>query len=252
MLHKFFAKTQFLGKKVVFLPQCHSTNEIAADLISSDRVIEGTTIITPNQTNGKGQRGNTWESTPNQNITFSTILKPTFISPTNQFHLHIITTLAIHSVLFDILGQNLKIKWPNDIYYNKNKLGGILIENSLRGSKIENVIVGIGINVNQIRFDTPQATSLKEITQKEFEPNELIEKILIQLELKYLKLKAEGIDILKKEYLRRLYLYNKERAFEATNRKFLGTITGVSNHGLLQITENQIVHEFNFKEVSFL
>ena len=159
-MHKFFAKTQFLGKKVVFLPECHSTNEEAQSLLN-DQLIEGTTIITTNQKKGKGQRGNVWESEPGQNATFSTILKPKFISPANQFLLHLISSLAIHDALFPILGKKMKIKWPNDIYYNDFKICGVLIENTIRGNRIEYAIIGIGININQTNFEHPNISSLK-------------------------------------------------------------------------------------------
>lgn len=250
-MHKFFAKTQFLGKKVLFLSQCHSTNDKAAELLKEKPQIEGTTIITQNQTQGRGQRGNTWESEPGKNATFTVILKPTTIPTQSQFQLHLITTLAIHHTLFPILGKELKIKWPNDIYYRDRKLGGILIENTLKGSQIESSIVGIGININQSLFRDLRATSLLDITENEFEINDIIEQILIELEKKYLELKSGKLKMLQAQYLRRLYLFNEETRFEAAGRIFNGKIIGVNAHGLLQIQENETVHEYAFKEVVY-
>lgn len=251
-MHKFFAKTQFLGKKVLFLSQCHSTNDIAAGLLKEKKQIEGTTVITADQTNGRGQRGNAWESEPNKNATFSLILKPTIIPAQHQFRLHIVTTLAIHATLFPILGKELKIKWPNDIYYGDQKLGGILIENTLKGQHIETAIVGIGLNVNQIQFNTPTATSLKEITGADYEVNELIEQLLVELEKKYLALKSNELKNLEFQYLRRLYRFETESLYESAGGSFKGKITGINAHGLLQIQEDGVMHEFAFKEIKYM
>lgn len=250
-MHKFFAKTQFLGKNVVFLSQCHSTNDMAADLQKEKAQIEGTTIITHDQTNGRGQRGNTWESEPGKNATFSIILKPTVVAAQNQFQLHLITTLAIHQALFPFLGRDLKIKWPNDIYYQNKKLGGILIENTLKGQNIETSIIGTGINLNQTKFSSPQATSIMDITGEETDINDMIEQMLIELEKKYLELKSGQIKTLKAQYLRRLHLYDQESNYETSGRVFRGKIIGITPNGLLQIQENETVHEFAFKEVIY-
>jgi BirA family biotin operon repressor/biotin-[acetyl-CoA-carboxylase] ligase len=251
-LHKFFAKTQFLGKRVFFLPECHSTNDIASNMLKEGTVLEGTTILTSNQTNGRGQRGNDWESEPGKNITFSIVIKPNFVVAPLQFHLHIITTLAIYQVLFPILGKQLKVKWPNDIYFGDKKLGGILIENTLRGVNIETAIIGIGINVNQISFNNPNATSIQELTGTEEETNDLIEKIIIQLEQKFLTLKNHGISGLQKEYMRRLYQFEEVHSYSSNGISFNGKIIGITPHGKLLIQKDKETLEFDFKEISFL
>ncbi|MEO9966406.1 MAG: biotin--[acetyl-CoA-carboxylase] ligase [Reichenbachiella sp.] len=250
-MHKFFAKPHFLGKKVIYLSHCHSTNETAAALLKEKPQIEGTTVITNHQTNGKGQRGSTWESEAGKNATFSVILKPSMVAANQQFQLHLITTLAIHAALFPFLGKKLKIKWPNDIYYGDRKLGGILIENSLKGHAIEASIVGIGLNVNQKTFNEPKAISLTEIVGDEFEVNELIEQILIQLEKTYLVLRSGDMKKLKSQYLRRLYRYMSKANYEIPGRTVKGTIVGVTDSGHLQLKEDEVTHEFDFKEVSY-
>lgn len=251
-MHKFFAKTEYLGKKVIFLPQCHSTNEEARQLMANESVKEGTTIITADQTKGKGQRGNNWESEPDKNITFSIIINPGFLVPNDQFQLHIITTLAIYEVLFKIVGKNLKIKWPNDIYFLDRKLGGILIENSIRQQRIDDSIIGIGINVNQIHFQNKNATSLQEITLELFDTHELIELIIINLEKRYDELKNGETDLLQSQYLRRMFRFDKMSKFKKGNRTFDGIISGIDSKGRLIISENGTDYTFDFKEVEFV
>lgn len=251
-MHKFFAKTQFLGKKVYSLPQCHSTNEEAQRLVSKDNPMEGHVVITANQTKGKGQRGNIWESEANLNLTFSIILKPTFLNIANQFDLHKISSLAIHDAIFPILGNKLKIKWPNDIYYGDCKIAGVLIENVLRGNSIEYSIIGIGLNINQLVFQNEYATSLADITMHEHDISETAESLLIKLEKRYLELKNNRTRELLSDYHSRLYKKNEQQLFKNNDIIFTGTISGVNEMGKLLIESNGKLLKFDFKEVEFL
>ena len=251
-MHKFFAKTLFVGKKVNFLPQCHSTNEEAQRLVSMGGCTDGELVLTQNQTRGKGQRGNSWESEPGKNLTFSIVLKPHFIHSTEQFSLHLITSLAIHDVLFPILGKKLKVKWPNDIYYGDQKIAGILVENIIRGSSIEHSIIGIGLNVNQKQFETDIATSLSEITLSEYDLGDLIEDLLCSLEKRYLQLKNFHQSDLRADYHSRLYKLDKDALFDSEGKIFKGTIEGVDAKGRLKINDGQTVNAYDFKQVEFV
>ena len=98
-MHNFQPKTLFLGKNSIYLPSCHSTNDFASEIIQTKQVFDGTIVITSYQTAGRGQRGNTWEALPNQNITVSMILKPDFLSITQQFRLNMAVSLGIYEFL---------------------------------------------------------------------------------------------------------------------------------------------------------
>ncbi|PIB36512.1 biotin--[acetyl-CoA-carboxylase] ligase [Reichenbachiella sp. 5M10] len=251
-MHKFFAKPHKLGKKVLFLPQCHSTNEIALSLVNNGHGTEGTTILTDDQTKGKGQRGNLWHSQAGKNLTFSFILQPTFIPLVAQFDLHLMVSLAVYDTLAQILDDRLTIKWPNDLYYNNQKIGGILIENSVRGTQIAHSVVGIGINVNQDTFDPPlNATSLKIIMEKEHSIDDLAETILLHTE-KYYDLIREPKHTLRQSYEKHLYQIHQLKRYQADGEVFSGEIRGVSPHGQLRIEQQGNYRLFHFKEVSFL
>lgn len=251
-MHKFFAKTLFLGKKVYSLPECHSTNIEASQLVAEKGEGEGTIVVTEYQLSGKGQRGNSWESEKGKNIILSIILRPRFISPNDQFFLHTVCSLAIYDTLFPYLGSKLKIKWPNDIYYVDQKICGILIENSIRGHQIDSSIVGIGLNVNQENYINPNAISLREITLEEFNRSELLEALLINFEKRYLQLKSGKSNDLKSEYLTKLYRFNEKHLFSAYQEIFLGTITGINEQGKILIEDTSGVKAYDFKEVAFL
>src|SRR5690349_7854438 len=151
-----------MGHSVVFMPECHSTNDEASRLIeSSSHVVEGTVVITDSQTSGRGQRGNTWITEPGKNLTFSLLMKPTFLNAQDQFLLNKAFSLGLYDYLNATLQATVKIKWPNDMVVNDKKICGILIENQIQGQNIQNSIVGIGLNVNQENFSIPTATSMK-------------------------------------------------------------------------------------------
>ncbi|ULT28943.1 biotin--[acetyl-CoA-carboxylase] ligase [Sphingobacterium sp. E70] len=116
---------------------------------------------------GKGQRGSTWVSEPGKNLTTSILLKPHFLSIAQQFALSATVAIAVVNWLKRKTEQDVTVKWPNDIYVGNKKIVGILIENKLKGNKIEASIVGIGININQVNFDTATTiTSLAVLTNK--------------------------------------------------------------------------------------
>ena len=131
-------------------------------LIKNTEVAEGTVVLAKEQTSGRGQVNNTWESSYGDNLLMSIVLYPEFLHAGNQFLLSKFVSLAIVDFLSYYL-ENVTIKWPNDIYVGNKKIAGVLIENSLRGAFISSSVVGIGLNVNQTEFSSsiPNPTSLK-------------------------------------------------------------------------------------------
>lgn len=161
--------------KTIHLQTCGSTNAELAKLHDAE---PGTVVITDCQMSGRGQRGNSWESEPGKNLTFSLLLKPYAIGPAHQFELSMIVSIGIVNALRAYLpaSQSPLIKWPNDIYVDNRKLCGILIENALDGPSISRAIVGVGLNVNQTRFtsDAPNPVSLSTLTGKTYDLDEVL------------------------------------------------------------------------------
>ena len=149
---------------------------------------EGAVLITSNQTAGRGQRGNSWESDPESNLTFSLLLKPTFLKPTDQFLLTIIISLAITDSLQHLQPEiPFKIKWPNDILAHGKKICGMLIENSLSNSTIQHSVIGMGININQQAFSISQAVSLSMLSHQQFNLNLVLNAVLENVEKRILE-----------------------------------------------------------------
>ncbi len=250
-MHKILAKTLFLGKKTIFLPECPSTNSAAMDFLKIGSASHGTLILTDNQTQGRGQRGNTWHAEPKQNLTFSLIIKPGFIVPAQQFQLHLMVSLALVDVLDEFVSP-VRIKWPNDIYIGKKKIAGILIENNLRGGKIENAVIGIGLNVNQTIFPhLSSATSLCLVTDKVYDREELLELIVLKIEKYFLKLKNGDVQSLKQAYLNSMMGYNEALKFEDASGVFTGIIRGVSEAGQLIVERAGNQQHYDLKEVKY-
>lgn len=207
-------------------------------------------VITNDQTNGKGQRGNSWEAAKGENLTFSLILKPQFVLISEQFNLNILISLGITDALNKIQ-DGFTVKWPNDIYYLNKKIAGILIQNNIKGKTIDTSIVGMGININQQLFQEPKAQSLSQITGELYDLQQVLNNILTCIELRYLKLKNGQIDRLEKDYLNRLYRLGENHLYKAGDI-FSGKIVGVSRDGQLHIDTTQGVRKFLFKEVEFI
>ena len=251
-MHNFQPKTLFLGKNTIYLPSCHSTNDTAAEIIQNAQAFDGTIVITSDQTSGRGQRGNTWETLPGQNITMSVILKPDFLNASQQFSLNIAISLGIYAFLSKYISEELKIKWPNDIYVGNRKMGGVLIENTLSGSRISFAIVGIGLNINQLEFSENRTISLRlAIRKDEFALESLVEELCICLEKYYLQLKSGKASVLKQQYLNRLYRYQETHYFRRNDQRFLGKIVGIADNGPLMVEIDGEVNYFDFKEIAF-
>lgn len=221
------------------------------------------------QTDGKGQRGNSWKSERNGNLTFSILLKPTYLSASQQFALSEAVTLGITDYLRSH-GVQAMVKWPNDIYVSDRKICGILIENFLGGAKLADSIVGIGLNVNQMTFDpsAPNPTSIALETGAASDP-EIELGYLLEAVDKRLKTLENGChDELERDFLNRLYRLGEWREYIdcrgsddsltpttvlIDGRRFTGRITGLAPGGLICIeAESGEMLTFAFKELRYI
>jgi BirA family biotin operon repressor/biotin-[acetyl-CoA-carboxylase] ligase len=251
-LYKIPANTLFIGKNLVYVPECHSTNTLAAELSQKAGSLDGTVVITDSQTAGKGQRGNSWETEAGKNLTFSVILKPSFLAVRDQFNLTVVASLAVHSLLNGLLGETIKIKWPNDILIRDKKICGILIENSLSGDRIQNSIMGIGLNVNQGSFPQATATSMGSVSDHQFDTNVVLARLLEKLESYYLQLRSGQGDELIRQYLIHLYWIGEEHVFRVNGKQITGTIDGVDQTGRLRVKHADKIQLYDLKEIAFV
>lgn len=242
----------------IYLNEVNSTNTFLIDtLAKGNQLEEGSVVYTLRQTAGRGQIGNSWESEPEKNITFSILLRPKFLPIREQFYISEITCLAITDALSTCGIMNLSIKWPNDIYCNDDKICGILIENSLMGSIFDQCIIGIGINVNQTKWigNAPNPTSIKLITGKDFNPEEILDKVHDNIMRYYFMLQSGMKEEIHKKYLNKIY--RKEGFYPykdaETGKEFSAQIKTIEPSGYLLLEDSKgSMYRYMFKEVKFV
>jgi BirA family transcriptional regulator, biotin operon repressor / biotin---[acetyl-CoA-carboxylase] ligase len=245
---------QIIGNLIVRLEVTDSTNNYANRQIRENGLSEGTVFLAHEQTAGRGQQKNVWESETGENLLFSIVLYPDFLEIRRQFMLSKVVTLGIYKALNKYV-DSLKIKWPNDIYAGDQKLGGILIENSIMSGLLKNAVVGIGLNVNQTVFysDAPNPVSLQLLTNQHYDCEVILSEILSGINWYYSVLRDGQEDVIDQEFISVLYRLNEKHFYKADDEVFEGEIIGVNEIGQLQIRKQDgKVMEFHFKEVEFL
>ena len=232
-----------------------STNLYLKKLVSKSRLQNYTVIVTPNQTDGRGQMGTSWVSGEGKNLTFSLLVNIDSFEINKQFYLSMAVALGIFDVLKTDCKTTFHIKWPNDILAVKDKVAGVLIENIIGGSHIKHSIVGIGLNVNQEIFpkELINVSSLKLNCGKNYDLDLLLTKIVESIKYFVEFIKNKDFTKLKSLYLSYLYKLNKPAMFEDNlGNVFLGKIIDVTQSGRLVVElPDEKIRKFNLKEIKF-
>lgn len=234
------------------LPSSHQYCEA----LSPAEVEEYSVVAVRQQTAGIGQRGNRWESAPGQNLTFSLLLKPTFLPTANQFRLTQAASLALLDFLSSFaLPQTTYIKWPNDIYVGGDKLCGTLLSCHTAGETLSRATVSIGLNVNQTQFPSwvPNPTSLALLTGRQWPLDDLLDQLLQRLSQRYLQLRNLPHESLNEEYTRRLFRRGQTSTYLLNGEPIQATLIGVDRYGRLQLQlPSGEMAFFQMKEVQFV
>ena len=219
-------------------------------------VQHGTTFFAHEQVAGKGQRGKTWTTEKGANIILSVVVKPAPLLLTQQFQLSATVAVAIHKFFSNYAGTETKIKWPNDLYWQDRKAGGILIE-SVVGNKEPGgwkwAVVGIGININQTFFpvELQNPVSLKQVTGHHSDTILLAKELCSILDEKYSQLVNEGFSSIYTQYLHHLYKRKELVKLKKDNRVFEAILKTVLPTGRL-VVEHLMEEEFGFGEVEWV
>ncbi|MCK0110235.1 biotin--[acetyl-CoA-carboxylase] ligase [Flavobacteriaceae bacterium S0825] len=240
---------------IIKLNAIDSTNSYLRELASKKRLEDFTVVIAKHQTKGKGQIGAVWNSEKDKNLTCSVFKRNCCVSIDDAFYISMVTSLAIIKTLQQFQVPKLVVKWPNDILAEQKKICGILIENVIKQQNIEGSIIGIGLNVNQTQFSNlPLASSLKNLTGTLFDVEEMLTRIVEQLQYYFDKLEKGKHDFIKRAYEALLFRRHKPSTFkDLEGQLFSGFIQGVNNNGTLQILlEDGIIKEFELKEIQLL
>jgi BirA family biotin operon repressor/biotin-[acetyl-CoA-carboxylase] ligase len=260
-----------IGTPFIELQSVDSTNNYALARIHEGMAHHGTCFFAHEQTAGKGQMGKLWTAGNGSDILLSIVLQPSFLQSFQQFWLSAAVAVATHQFFYSHAGEETKIKWPNDLYWQNRKAGGILIENiigpiasekfipasssaSNHGStKWKWAVAGIGININETKFPAHllNPVSLKQVTGKDHDVPRLAKELCGSMDTIYKKLMIDGVDPILERYNEFLYKKNERVKLKQGSRVFETTIKAVSESGQL-ITQHAIEERFNFGEIEWL
>ena len=234
----------------VVIDSCGSTN---AELAKMPDAPHGLVIAARRQTAGRGQRGNSWESEPDANLTFS-ILFRTGLEARRQFELSMLVSLAVVRFVNELIAPlSARVKWPNDIYVGDRKICGILIEHSLMGRELERSIAGIGINLNQREFlsDAPNPVSVVQLSGVETDLQSALERVgeLLREEVDSYMAQPDA-ELLHARYMAVLWRGHGRYLFrEPQGEPFEASIIDVGHDGMLSLDNGK---SYAFKEISYI
>jgi BirA family transcriptional regulator, biotin operon repressor / biotin---[acetyl-CoA-carboxylase] ligase len=249
------------------LDSIDSTNNYALRQIHAGLALNGTAYFAKEQSAGKGQRGKIWESAKDAGIILSIVINPTPLLVSQQFWLSACAAVSACEFLRKHGAENIKIKWPNDLYWQDRKAGGILIENIIGGVGHTDpkpsgertgpgwrwTVIGIGVNINQSTFPSQlfRAVSLKQITGRHYNPAELAKELHRIVCKNFHELIYLGFEKMFETYLSQLYKKGETVKFRKNNRAFEAVVRSVSPDGKL-VVQHAIEEEFSFGEVEWL
>lgn len=239
--------------KIVKLNAIDSTNSYIKNLIKEGAIKNWTVVIAELQTNGRGQFDNKWISDKGKNLTFSLLAKFKNLKANKQFYLNYSISIALYNVLRYYIPEKLSVKWPNDILSANHKICGILIESSIHNSNVSHAIIGIGLNVNQEKFSSEilNVSSLKLKLGKTIDKDELLDKILLEVQYQLHLVEQQKFEEIKFQYENILYKKGVPSMFiDSNNTTFLGKILGVTNQGKLRIElDDESVKTYDLKQI---
>ena len=234
---------------VIKLDATDSTNDYLRQMMLVNKLTTPTVVWSLFQKKGKGQRGQVWTSQAGENLTFSLYIPNLSRYADQLFSINKIVSVCLAEWLLSFQISNISVKWPNDILSGDKKLAGILVESSVQKSTAKSIIIGMGINVNQIQFpQLPNATSMRLCTAKTYDLNTLLMSVVPKI--------IEGLTLPGKDwddaYQQSLYGLNQKKRFVSGKHEFEGVIRSVSLEGKLVI-ETEIGEKlFDVKELQFV
>ncbi|MEG1821906.1 MAG: biotin--[acetyl-CoA-carboxylase] ligase [Clostridiales bacterium] len=229
-------KTKWLGQNCIYLDSVDSTNKYAYNE-AENKAPMGTLVVADSQTQGKGRRGNSWESPVDDGLWFSVILRPA-LKPQEATALTIVTAVGICRGLDFYPGLGPGIKWPNDILIGRRKLCGILSEMKAEPNKLHYAIIGVGLNIRttELSEDIARiAVGMEEILTEDVDKKTLLCHLLKGMEDVYDEFFQGKYDDIREEWEERSLLMNKKVKVETANGAITGVVVGLSDEGFLRI-----------------
>ncbi|MFU8844208.1 MAG: biotin--[acetyl-CoA-carboxylase] ligase [Bacteroidales bacterium] len=245
------------GIRIIRLKKTGSTNDYLAELLRSDPDIENGTVVSADyQERGRGLGDHTWESEQLKNLLFSLYYKPHALNPHHQFYLNMAVALAVQSFIESMLmDQRIAIKWPNDLYINDQKTGGMLIQHTVSGPRVMHSIIGIGLNVNQLRFmsNAPNPVSMRHFLDHDLNLDDCLNEVCHELDRYLFMLEQSAFQSIKSRYLSVLYGMEVLRRYKYGGELIEARIKGITDYGMLVLEKTDGMRiECELNEIKFM
>ena len=246
-------ETEFIGRNFIYTDEIESTN---TELLSNKQQYKktGTVVLAEKQTSGKGRKGRSWQSARGLNLTFSILLCKDTISEININHLNFAASLAVSAAIENLYQLKTELKWPNDVLVNKKKIAGILTETSIKGSTIDRIVIGIGINLNQFTFQGDFniiPTSLKIETGLEIDRENVMAEILNIFEELITDLEIHPKNILK-DWRSKCQMIGDKITITEDDKVKSGIFYDIDENGYLLLKRDNEIEKIHFGDVSIL
>lgn len=234
-------RTREFGQKIFYFERLDSTSRYLSDFMQNNER-QGTVAIAEQQTAGRGRQGNVWYSPPGLGLYFSVLLRPQ-LSSIKLSGLTLALGTSAAEAAQKVSGAPVEVKWPNDLYCNGRKVGGILTEMQSKDGTVSGAIVGIGINVNNEMIPLElceTASSLYLESGRACAREDLLTALLSQMETDYGSFREHGFKTFSERLSERFFLKNKWVSVrDEAGRTVKGVATGFdAEGGLLLITED--------------
>ncbi|MEY5132556.1 MAG: hypothetical protein RLZZ198_560 [Bacteroidota bacterium] len=237
------------GKQVFKLNSVDSTNNYVANLLKDGIIENGAVVMADFQTNGRGQRSNVWHSDPGMNFCASFVYLPANLALNDLITINWWVSLSVIDLL-NKFSVKACIKWPNDIFVEDLKVGGLLIETVNQGTQVKSIIIGVGINVNQLDFNTIQATSIKKINGIHNSLEDVLWSLCDSLTSNVPLLSQR--DMLKSSYEALLFRAGVKQEFLVAEHTVFGEIQGVGTLGQLKVRIDNQDQLFDHGQIKFI
>jgi BirA family biotin operon repressor/biotin-[acetyl-CoA-carboxylase] ligase len=243
--------TDYIGRSFIYADEVSSTNTLLLDKQSGYNT-NGTVALAEKQTQGRGRKDRVWYSAADSNLTFSILLSKDKELLRNLNFLNFATSLSIAFSIENLYQLKTSVKWPNDVLINSKKTSGILLESSSQGSKVERVVIGIGVNVNQNSFQgvfNYPPTSIRNELGRNVERERLLAEILNNFEIQIEKIRTNKTEILD-DWKSRCDMIGERISIVEDNKEIFGIFEDLDEDGFLLLKQKDKIEKIHFGDVS--
>lgn len=243
--------TDYIGRTFIYAEEVESTNTLLMNKQSGYNN-HGTVLLAEKQTKGRGRKDRIWYSAPESNLTFSILLSKGKDIFRDINFINFVASLSVAVSIENLYQLNTSVKWPNDVLINNKKTSGILIESSSHGSKIDRVVIGIGINVNQNSFQgvfnyTP--TSIRNELGRNVEREKFLAEVLNHFEIFLEKIRTNKLELLS-EWKSKCNMIGERISINEDDKERFGIFEDIDNDGFLLLKTKDGIERIHYGDVN--